>query len=113
MTGPNRRSARLNVDARDVGRGLAALVVTILDLVRQLLERQALRRVDAGDLSDDEIEGLGQALLALEDGFDELRGKLGLAAEDRGLSAEIANLADAIAQPIDPAREETTEGGTK
>ena len=112
MTGPNRRSARLNVDARDVGRGLAALVVTILDLVRQLLERQALRRVDAGDLSDDEIEGLGQALLALEDGFDELRGKLGLAAEDLGLSA-IANLADAIAQPIDPAREETTEGGNK
>jgi hypothetical protein len=113
VTGPNRRSARLNVDAHDVGRGLAALVVTILDLVRQLLERQALRRVDAGDLSDDEVEGLGQALLALEDGFAELREKLGLAGEDLGLSAEIANLTDAIAQPIDPGGEEATEGGTK
>jgi hypothetical protein len=92
---------------------LAALVVTILDLVRQLLERQALRRVDAGDLTDDEVEGLGQALLALEDGFAELREKLGLAGEDPGLSAEIANIADAIAQPIGLLGSEATEGGTK
>jgi hypothetical protein len=52
-------------------------------------------------------------LLALEDGFAELREKLGLAGEDLGFSAEIANLTDAIAQPIDPGGEEATEGGTK
>lgn len=66
-------TTRLELDADDVGQGLGRLVVAVLDLVRQLLEREALRRVDDGSLGPDEIERLGQALLGLEQRFAELR----------------------------------------
>jgi hypothetical protein len=46
--------------------GLAGLVVVVVDLVRQLLQRQALRRMDAGSLTDDEVERLGRALMSLQ-----------------------------------------------
>ncbi|MFO7191712.1 gas vesicle protein K [Thermocrispum sp.] len=79
MTAPRgRKPLRLDADPDDVGRGLGGLVVAVLDLVRQLLERQALRRVDAGGLSADEVERLGQALLALEERFEELRETFGV-----------------------------------
>ena len=90
------RNGALDLDATDVGRGLAALVVTVLDLLRQVLERQALRRVDAGDLTSDEIERLGQALLALEDAFADLRDKLGLAEGDVSAPMDVADLAEAM-----------------
>lgn len=64
-------TARINAD--DAGRGLGQLVVALLDIVRQLVERQAVRRVDAGDLTAEQVERLGQALLALEERFAELR----------------------------------------
>ena len=57
----------------DSGRGLGQLVIAVLDIVRDLLERQALRRVDSGSLSPDQIERLGQALIALDRQFAELR----------------------------------------
>jgi len=57
----------------DSGRGLGRLLVAVLDIVRELLERQALRRVDGGSLSADQIERLGQALIALDRQFAELR----------------------------------------
>ena len=79
MTAPRgRKPLRLDADPDAVGRGLGGLVVAVLDLVRQLLERQALRRVDAGGLSTDEVERLGQALLALEERFEELRETFGV-----------------------------------
>ncbi|WP_084609113.1 gas vesicle protein K [Thermocrispum agreste] len=79
MTAPRgRKPLRLDADPDDVGRGLGGLVVAVLDLVRQLLERQALRRVDASGLSADEVERLGQALLALEERFEELRETFGV-----------------------------------
>jgi len=65
--------ATSRIDAADAGRGLGQLVVTVLDIVRQLLERQALRRVDSGTLSDEQVERLGNALQALEERFAELR----------------------------------------
>ena len=57
----------------DSGRGLGRLVIAILDIVRDLLERQALRRVDSGSLTPEQIERLGQALIALDRQFAELR----------------------------------------
>jgi Gas vesicle protein K len=63
---------RIGFDADDAGAGLGQLVVAILEIVRQLLERQAIRRVEAGSLTDDEIERLGSALLALENRFAQL-----------------------------------------
>jgi hypothetical protein len=59
--------------AADSGQGLGELVIAILEIIRDLLERQALRRVDGGSLSPDEIERLGQALIALDRQFAELR----------------------------------------
>jgi hypothetical protein len=72
-------------DREDVARGLAQLVLTLIELLRQLMERQAIRRVEAGGLSDDQIERLGQALMALEDRMEELREHFGLAEEDLNL----------------------------
>ncbi|MGN6105156.1 MAG: gas vesicle protein K [Kofleriaceae bacterium] len=66
-------TTRLELDADDVGQGLGRLVVAVLDLVRQLLEREALRRVDDGSLGPEQIERLGLALLGLEQRLAELR----------------------------------------
>ncbi|MFD2415128.1 gas vesicle protein K [Amycolatopsis pigmentata] len=60
----------------DSGQRLGRLVVAVLEIVRDLLERQALRRVDSGSLSPEEIERLGTALIALDRQFTELRAVL-------------------------------------
>lgn len=60
----------------DAGRGLGHLVVTVLDILREVLERQALRRLDAGTLTPAQVEDLGQALIALDLRFTELRAVL-------------------------------------
>ena len=73
---------RVEPDQEDVARGLAPLVLTLIELLRQLMERQAIRRVEAGGLSDDEIERLGRALIALEQRMDELKEDFGLTDED-------------------------------
>ena len=86
------RPQRISIDAEDVGQGLGCLVVAILDLVRQLLERQALRRVDAGSLTPDEVERLGQALLGLEHRLSGLRDSLGVSDQGPALALEIADL---------------------
>src|SRR4051812_26333371 len=65
--------SRGNIDPEDAGAGLGRLVVVLLDVVRQLLERQALRRVDEGGLTPEQVERLWQALLALDRRFAELR----------------------------------------
>jgi hypothetical protein len=76
---------RIDADAEDVGRGLAQLVLTVIELLRQLMERQAIRRVEAGGLSDEQVERLGQALIALEQRMDELKEDFGLADQDLNL----------------------------
>lgn len=76
---------RLEADRDDVARGLAQLVLTIIELLRQLMERQAIRRVEAGDLSDEQVERLGQALMALERQMGELKDEFGLEDEDLNL----------------------------
>lgn len=66
---------RIRADSDELSEGLGQLVVTVLDVVRELLERQVLRRVEAGTLNEDEIERLGRALIDLDTRFDELRAK--------------------------------------
>lgn len=61
------------------------LVLTIVELLRQLMERQALRRVDQGDLTDDQVEKIGVTLMALEERMAELREHFGLSPEDLNL----------------------------
>jgi hypothetical protein len=69
---------RVEAQPDTVGRDLGRLVLTIVELLRQLMERQALRRVDAGDLSDEKIEQLGVGLMRLEEAMVELREHFGL-----------------------------------
>jgi hypothetical protein len=74
--------ARLALDPDAVGRDLGRLVLTIVELVRQLMERQAIRRVEAGHLPDETVERLGLGLMRLEEAMTELREHFGLRAED-------------------------------
>ncbi|GAA4488205.1 gas vesicle protein K [Rhodococcus olei] len=73
---------RIGADPESVERGLVTLVLTIVELLRQLMERQALRRVDEGDLSDEQIERVGTTLMLLEKRMTELREHFGLEPED-------------------------------
>jgi hypothetical protein len=74
---------RIESDADSVERDLFRLVLTIVELVRQLMERQALRRMD--DLDDERVEALGTALMRLDDAMAELRGRYGLSVADLNL----------------------------
>ena len=76
---------RVNADPESVERGLAQLVLTIVELLRQLMERQALRRVDGGTLSDEQVERLGQTFMELDRRMEELREQFGLEPEDLNL----------------------------
>jgi CRISPR/Cas system-associated endonuclease Cas1 len=73
---------RVDADPETVERGLVTLVLTIVELLRQLMERQALRRVEDGSLTDDEIENIGQTLMSLEHRMAELTAHFGLSPED-------------------------------
>jgi hypothetical protein len=77
---------RLNADPENLERGLAQLVLTIVELLRQLMERQALRRIDDGSLSEEEVERLGQTFMNLAARMEELREEFGLTAEDLNLN---------------------------
>jgi Gas vesicle protein K len=76
---------RISADPDIVENGLAKLVLSIIELVRRLLEKQALRRMDAGNLTDDEIEKLGTALMKLEEKMNELKRTFGLSDDDLNL----------------------------
>lgn len=79
---PSALSRHVDADPESVEKGLVQLVLTLVELLRQLMERQAIRRVDAGGLDDEEIERLGRTLMLLEDRMTELREHFGLTPED-------------------------------
>jgi len=76
---------RISADSDIVENGLAKLVLSIIELVRRLLEKQALRRMDAGNLTDEEIERVGSALMKLEEKMAELKQIFGLSDDDLNL----------------------------
>jgi len=76
---------RINADPESLERGLAQLVLTIVELLRQLMERQALRRIDGGGLTDQQVEDLGRTFMELDKRMAELREQFGLTAEDLNL----------------------------
>jgi gas vesicle protein GvpK len=77
--------SRINVDAQSVEQGLAKLVLTLIEFIRRLLEKQAVRRMEGGDLSPEQIEELGLALMRLEAKLHELKAQFGLNDEDLNL----------------------------
>lgn len=76
---------RLDADDGEAEKGLAALVLTIVELLRQLMERQAIRRVDDGTVTDEQAEQLGLTLMRLEERMTELREHFGLDEADLNL----------------------------
>ena len=77
--------ARISADPEVVENGLAKLVLSIIELIRRLLERQALRRMDGGNLTEAEIEKLGAALMKLEEKMEELKRVFNLTDDDLNL----------------------------
>ena len=78
-------SRRIDADPERVERGLAQLVLTVVELLRQIMERQALRRIDGGTLSDEQVERLGRTFMELDRRMEELREQFGLTEEDLNL----------------------------
>jgi len=83
---------RVNADPEKVEKGLAQLVLTLVELLRQLMERQALRRMDQGTLTDEQVERLGQTFMKLEQRMEELKAEFGL--EDHDLNLNLGPLGD-------------------
>jgi hypothetical protein len=87
---------RLETDKESVERDLFKLVLTVIELIRQLMEKQALRRVDEGDLTDEQVEGLGMGLMRLEEAMEELKGRYGLTTAD--LNIDLGPLGPLLAE---------------
>ncbi|KQL37392.1 gas vesicle protein K [Psychrobacillus sp. FJAT-21963] len=82
MQQANQASGKINLDPDNAEHGLAQLVLTVIELLRQIVERHAIRRVEGGTLTDQQIEDLGEALMNLEEKMEELKEIFGLDAED-------------------------------
>ncbi len=84
--------SKLKLGPDNADSGLAKLVLTLVELIRKLVEKQAMRRVDGGSLSDDEIERLGETLMKLEMKMEELKKHFNLT--DRDLNISLGPLGD-------------------
>src|SRR4051812_22495287 len=91
---PENFSRRVAADPEVVEKGLAQLVLTLIELLRQLMERQALRRMEAGALDDEQIERLGLTFMRLADRMEELKAEFGL--NDRDLNLHLGPLGDLL-----------------
>jgi hypothetical protein len=79
------RVRRLETDPEQVERDLVKLVLTVVELIRQLMERQAIRRAEGEDLTDEQIEEIGLALMRLEEAMGKLKDHFGLDQADLNL----------------------------
>ena len=77
---------RVNVDPDNVERSLAKLVLVLIELLRRLMEHQAMRRVEGGSLTDEEIEKLGDTFVKLKSRMQELKVAFGLENEELNLN---------------------------
>ena len=95
----------LTVDEKSLKHGVLSLVVTLVEVIQEALERQALRRMNGGDLTTEELERLGQALLELDEALAEIK-------SDHGITSSVADLRrglddvvdDVVDRLIDPRR---------
>ena len=90
-TGPH----RIDANEQNAGKGIAKLVLSLVELLRRLLEHQAIRKMDAGKLTDEQIDRMGQTFLKLADKLAELKAAFGLEGEDLDLKlGSIGDLTD-------------------
>jgi hypothetical protein len=85
---------RVNADPEQVEKGLVQLVLTLVELLRQLMERQALRRMEQGTLTDEQVERLGDTFMKLDRRMGELKDHFGL--EDRDLNLDLGPLGNLL-----------------
>ncbi len=85
---------KIDANPKNAEKGLAKLVLTLIELIRQLLEKQGMRRMDAGSLSEDEIEKLGETFMKLESKMEELKAVFNL--EDEDLNLNLGPLGDLL-----------------
>jgi len=78
--------SKIKLDPDNVRNGLAQLVLTLVELLRELLERQALRRIDGGSLTEGEVERLGETFLRLAEEIEKLKEHFGFTDEDLNLN---------------------------
>ena len=91
----NRNLERVDCNSETIEQGLAKLVLGLVELLRRLLERQAVRRMEGGSLSDAQLENMGQALMKLEQKVHEIAAHFGLKPEDLNLDlGPMGNLLD-------------------
>ncbi|MCX6340083.1 MAG: gas vesicle protein K [Candidatus Aureabacteria bacterium] len=83
---------KIDANPKNVEKGLAKLVLTLVELIRKLLEKQALRRIEGGSLTDEQIEQVGETLMKLENKIKELKGIFGL--KDEELNINLGPLGD-------------------
>jgi len=88
----NSEDSHLKLTPQNVDSGLAKLVLTLVELIRKLVEKQAMRRVDGGSLTDEQIERLGETLMNLELKMEELKKHFNLT--DRDLNINLGPLGD-------------------
>jgi Gas vesicle protein K len=79
------RPPRWNANPDEVRRAVLKLVLTLVELIRQLLERQAIRRMEAGTLTDDETENVGRALMNLQETIGDLAAQFGIPPDELNL----------------------------
>lgn len=91
---PQRAAPRLSLREGDVKNGLGKLVLTLVEFLRELLERQAIARIEAGSLSDEQIERLGRTFMELADQIEDLKRQMGL--EDEELNLDLGPLGKLI-----------------
>jgi len=85
---------RIDANPKNVEKGLSKLVLTLIELIRKLLEKQAMRRIDVGSLSEEEIERVGETLMKLENKMQELKVIFGL--KDEELNLNLGPLGDLL-----------------
>lgn len=81
---------RLETDENDIEAGVAKLVLTLVEFIRQVLEHQAIRRMEGGSLSDQEVERLGLAMMRLREKLEELKVAFGI--EEKDLNVDLGPL---------------------
>ena len=86
QSGAQQPLERIDCTPETIEQGLARLVLGLIELLRQLLERQAIRRMEGGTLNDQQIEDMGQALMKLEEKVKDIAEQFGLKPEDLNLS---------------------------
>jgi hypothetical protein len=89
--------SRVDCTPENIDQGLAKLVLSLIELLRQLLERQAIRRMEGGSLSDEQVENMGSALMKLETKIREMAEQFGLTPAD--LNLDLGPLGNLLENP--------------